>query len=198
MEIIPIIYIVLIIAVVLTIVTLTISFFTSRLKHKKDTDIVKNNVGSDFIKSEAKINTPIKSSPNSSDVRPVLKQNELRPVLKQGEVKTVSKGNEVRTDISVSQKKRNDSHKKPAQRNYTSEQSEPLDEKPRIKNERISVLKNLSTQRKQEVLPQKAKEKTNKDQSHALGDDILDKYVEEDGNNMFTIKVPKQKEDSLD
>jgi hypothetical protein len=48
------------------------------------------------------------------------------------------------------------------------------------------MLKNLSTPNAQEEMPKKTKSKTGKDQVRALGDDIFDKYMEDENADMFT------------
>ena len=185
MELIPIIYTVLKIVVVLTILTLTISFIGYKLRQRKGENGTINNKNANLFEPIEKAITPLKSD---------LKSNEARSVSKPREARPVSKSNEARQEKLVGEKNKDDNQRRHAHKDPSKHKVEPHTDKPRIQNERILVLKSLSTPRAKEEMPKKTKTKTGKDQTRALGDDILDKYMEDEDNDMFTLKVKKNKE----
>ena len=180
MEVIPIIYTVLIIVVLLTIFTLIVSTIGYKMRQRNSENVRNNNGNTNLFEPIVKVVTPLKSD---------LKPNEAKPV---------SRPSEVVPEKSVREKKKDDSQRRPAHKDPSKHKVEPRTDKPRIQNERISVLKNLSAQRTQEVILPKTNTKTTKDQTRTLGDDILDKYMEDKDSDMFTLKVKKNKENHED
>jgi len=165
MELIPVIYTVLKIVVVLTILSLTVSYISNRIRQRKGENVTNNNENAYLFEPIVKVVTPLKS--------------DLKPI-------------EARQEKSVREKKKDDSQRRHAHKDPSKHKVEPRTDKPRIKNERISVLKNLSSPSRKEELPKETKSRKGKDQSQSLGDDILDKYFEEDDNDMFTLKVKNE------
>ena len=218
MELIPIIYTVLKIVVVLTIITLTVSYVGYRLRQRKSLNVVNNSENEKFLQPIVKISAPSNSEIKSGDSRPYQKKNDVKSVpkqngsqqiLKPAEPRRVSSPDELRRESKPNEKKeekpnrdrrKEDSPKRPAHKDSSKHDEEKRIERPRVLNERISVLKNLSAQHTKETLPPlpKAKKKTTKDQTQALGDDILDKYIEDEDHDMFTLKVKKNKENLED
>lgn len=180
MELIPIIYTVLEIVVVLTILTLSISSISYRMKQRRSEKVINNNDNSNLLEPSLKVEPPLKL------------------VKKTIEVRSVQKPMEAIKEKSVREKKSYEHRESPLQKSSSKHKTDSNDEKPRIQNGRISVLKNLSSSPAQDKIPNESKGKTDRDQIRTLGEDILDKYAEENDNEMFTLKVQKQKANPQD
>ncbi|MFA7229280.1 MAG: hypothetical protein WC061_09615 [Melioribacteraceae bacterium] len=165
MELIPIIYTVLVIVVVLTVITLTFSYISFRVKQKKhDSERI--------AKTE------------SVKFEPVQK---IRPVPVHSPHKQTS-GKESHTPA-----KKVKVHEKPSRKTSSKEKSSSKSKGHVTRSDRISVMKNLSTSATKEEPVKKPYAKPDKNNSKSLGDDILDKYVEEEDKNLFTLKVKDKK-----
>lgn len=175
MELIPIIYAVLELVVVLTIFTLIVSYIGSRMRQRKGGNVTNNLESAGLLQPIVKIVAPLKSDLEKDEKKPILIPNEARQ--------------EKSKDKNKDESQRKHSPKSPAK-----QKAKPPAEKSRINNERISVLKNLAAQSAQEVKHRKTQSRTGKNQIKALGDDILDKYMEDDDNDMYTLKVKKDQE----
>lgn len=218
MELIPIIYTVLKIVVVLTIITLTVSYVGYRMRQKRGLNVVNNSENEKYLQPIVKVSIPSNSEVKSGDAKPIQKQNDIKPIPKQNgsqqisrpdesrkvakpdEPQPVANSNERREEKPNRDRRKEDSTRRNTRKDSSKRNEEKRIERPRIQNERISVLKNLSAQQTKETLPPlpKAKKKTTKDQTKALGDDILDKYLEDEDHDMFTLKVKKKKENPED
>ncbi len=174
MELIPIIYTILKIVVVLTILTLSISYIGFKVKQRKGENIIGKDKNATFLEPISKIEIPLPSNPN-----PIKVYHEAKP-------------KEVEKNRSGSQKKKDEIRRKPSQKDSPKRKAENKRPEPRIQNNRISVLKNLSTLNPKENIVDEIKVKTGKEQIQTLGDDVLEKYVEDGDNDMFTLKVTKK------
>jgi hypothetical protein len=202
MELIPIIYTVLKIVVVLTIITLTVSYIGYRIRQKKGGPDTSNDENANYFQPIAKISTPVQPDLRPNEVRSVPKPNAAKLISKENEEKSslkpvgsiqVSKPNESRQE-KPKVKKKDDSSRRLSHKYPPKYKAEEHTERPKIQNERIAVIKKLSNQQIDDVITPSEKKKTIKTQANTLTDDILDKYMEDENSDMFTLKVKKNKE----
>ena len=167
MEIIPIIYTALIIVVVLTIFTLSFSYFSLRKKQKRVDDFPLLNSIQPKNKSfpDPKENLPPPSILPSRKPIDIKKEKKIEPI------------NKIETDVKkIKIDKINKDNKKKL-----------------IRNSRLEVLKSLSGNNDDSNI----KSGISKDENlnlKSLGGNILDSYSDEEKNDMFTLKVKDQKD----
>lgn len=167
MEIIPIIYTALEIVFVLTLFTLAFSYFYNKVKVKKGRTV-----------------KPHKNNPKQLEQKEII-EDHLKPIPKPF---TDQKGK------SVDEKGQNEDQKKQVGKISTQQKVGKNTEKPKIRNKRLIILKNLADNPKKETKIQGAKKKVENGPSNSLGGEILDKYVEEGDRNMYTLNVKVKKE----
>jgi hypothetical protein len=169
MEIIPIIYTVLEIALFLTIITLAFSFFNNKIKQRKGETTKVPTVNSKKIEQEEIIEDHLKPIP-----RPYANNRE-----KPAEEKDVIAN-----------------PKKPAKKVPPQEKPGEKNNASKSPNKRILILKNLSPNPKKETKIQEVKKNIEKEQLNSLGGEILDKYVEEEDPKLYTLNVKVNKDKS--
>ena len=167
MEIIPIIYTVLEIALVLTVFTLAFSYFNNKLKQRKGETVKVPKIISRQIEQEEIIEDHLKPIP-----RP-FSNNKEKPV---DEKKIIEDQKEAKRKLPE--------HGKTDRKTNTSKNQ----------NKRISILKNLSPDQRKGIKIQEVKKDISKEQLNSLGGEILDKYVEEDDPKLYTLNVKAKKD----
>ena len=165
MEIVPIITNALVIVLVLTLLTLAISYLYNKVKKEETDKPIKNNHKP--LEQEEKI------------------EDHLKPIPRPFADKKV---------ISPGEKKKEEDQRKPAARNSSKQISGKNTGKPQNQNKRLTILKNLANERKQKTITQDSKKKIDNEHSNSLGGEILDKYLEEDDKSMYTLNVKERKE----
>lgn len=167
MEIIPIIYTALEIVFVLTLFTLAFSYFNNKVKQRNGETVKPQENNSNQLEQEEVIEDHLKPIP-----RPFTDKKK-RP---------------------VEEKRKDEDQKKPAGKISSQQKARKNTGKPKNRNKRITILKNLASDQKQEIKVHEVKKKIEKEQSNSLGGEILDKYVEEGDRNMYTLSVKVKKE----
>jgi hypothetical protein len=166
MEIIPIIYTTLEIVIGLTFFTLLISYFYNKVKPN-------NGIHS----------KPYKNNPKQPDQEEII-EDHLKPIPRPFADKI---------KLPAEEKKKNVDSKKQPGKISSPQKADKSSEKPKSRNKRLTILKNLSDNPKPEVKIQDVKKKTVNEPANSLRGEILDKYVEENNSDMFTLKVTKEK-----
>ncbi|MHB8905563.1 MAG: hypothetical protein ACYC4T_02595 [Melioribacteraceae bacterium] len=167
MEIVPIIYTALEIVLVLTLFTLAFSYLYNKVKLKKRETVKPQKNSLDQLEQEEKI------------------EDHLKPIPRPFADKKV---------IPTGEKKKEEDQKKPAVRISSKQVSEKNTGKSKNQNKRLTILKNLANDRKQETKIQDSKKKIENEPANSLGGEILDKYFEEGDKNMYTLNVKEKKE----
>ena len=192
MELIPIIYTVLEIVVALTIIALAVSYIGSKMRQKRDLNVTGTNHNADLL-APIVIDKPPKPAP--------IKQNNDRQYSPPKEAKLVSKLKHqedglkpigISKENSIKEREKKISPLKDSHKDSPKRKAEQHTPKPKIQNERLSILTNLSSEIEEDEKPKTAKVKKRSDQVRTLGDDILGKYMEDNENDMFTLKVTKK------
>jgi hypothetical protein len=165
MELIPIIYTVLIIVIVLTVATLTISYISFKVKTRKNGTL-------NGEKAEIKRSVPVHK------IIPV----PAAPV----------KNQSVKPHHASHAKKTRDGEK-PSRKTSAKEKTKSRGKSQSDRNERLSVMKNLSDPASKNTKTKETPTNTVKHHVKSLGDDILDKYVEENDKDLFTLNVKEKK-----
>jgi hypothetical protein len=168
MELIPIIYTVLEIVAGLAVITLVISYIAFKAKQKNQT-----NISTSIVK------------PHKLNIEPKHVQIQHNNF----EKKIIKKEKPAQTDNKIREEKKSTGKESHGSRIKHNEQ------KPEFRNDRISVLENLESP-KPAAIPESSgkKNKAVNTTGQSLGDNILDKYVEENGKDMFTLSVKEKKE----
>lgn len=179
MELIPIIYTVLKIVAVLAIATISTSFILYKYRQKKG---VENKILKTAAQPAIKIENIVKKDipritrPLHFEGKP--EQIHPKPVKKEQPKPEIDK-------IKIDQKKKdNKSHKS---------------EKEKLKNERIEIVKNLTPKNKPIEPPttetKKGKKLSTREEMklNTLGDQIFDKYIDEEDKEYYTLNVKDKK-----
>jgi len=167
MEIVPIISAALIIVLALTLLTLAISYFYNKVKLKKGETVKPQKNSFRQLELEEKI------------------EDHLKPIPRPFADKKV---------IPAGEKKKEEDQKKPAVEISSKQISGKNTDKPKNQNKRLTILKNLANDRKQETKIQDSKKKIENEPANSLGGEILDKYFEEGDKNMYTLNVKEKKD----
>ncbi len=163
MELVPFVYIALIIAAVLTLATLVISYLSFKRKQNEPK------------KEPAKPNIIPLSQAAPNPYNKVVVHN-TNPEKKAPPVSPADK--KLRTEILVKK-----------------EVKKPPKEK-KIDNERIQIIKDLSPKRKKEMGSKKTgpTDKKKNERMNTLGEDVLGKYEEKNGDDFYSLNIPDDKE----
>lgn len=164
MEIIPLIFTILEILIGLTLLTLGLSYIINKAKLKKGEE--KPSGETNYIK-------PL----SEQDTAPLLENN----------FKRIINGNEKSSTTS-----KNDTDGRKPSRAKGTEKPEERIEDSKILNKRVTVMKNLLKTRTIDEPAKEVEIRTEK-RDKSLGDKILDKYVEEDNKDLFTLDVKEKK-----
>ncbi len=179
MELIQIIYTVLKIVAVLTIITIGTSYAVYKFRQKKG---VEDSSIKTVAKPAIKIENIVKkvelriTKPLHFQVKP--EQIQSKPVKKEQPKPEIEK-------VKIDQKKKEI-------KNYRTE-------KEKIKNERIEIVKNLTSKNKPIELPttetKEGKKLSTKEEIklNTLGDQIIDKYIDEEDKEFYTLNVKDKK-----
>lgn len=176
MEIIPIIYIVLILAVALTIFTLTFSFYSERKKQRRADENPKSVPVKEIF--------PPKSIPKENNSF-LNKRENLKPISILSSRKTIQVKGEKKikpsNKIGIELKKtKNDKHHKD-------------NKKKLISNSRLEILNSIQSKDENKNTKFEKGDEQNSNLK-SLGSNILDNYSDEEKNDMFTLKVKNQKD----
>jgi hypothetical protein len=184
MELVPIVITVLEIVTVLALLTLTISYFLFRIRQKTQPSISSKpeDMKPQFVGRGLKRLTQM-----TREILPLVKQEEpKRPPVQKKRVE------EKRSEERRPQERKSQSREKRYEEKRPDEQR--IERKEEINSRRIEVMKNLSNQNLPS--PQKEERELTKQRAemNSLGNDILDKYVDEDTSNLFALKTNKKEE----
>lgn len=192
MELIPIIYTVLEIVVVLTILTLAVSYIGYKMRQKREITVNNYKPNANLFEPLVKDASPLKYDRRQNDGKLADNPNETKPVSKKNAAAPVLKQVDEKKENSTKGKKKDDINNRPPQKDHSKQKIEPRAAKPKINNDRISVLKNLSTPNAEEDISKTKSVKSSGDKIQTFGDDILGKYMEDGDNDMFTLKITKK------
>ncbi|PKL84083.1 MAG: hypothetical protein CVV24_01555 [Ignavibacteriae bacterium HGW-Ignavibacteriae-3] len=165
MEIIPFIFTVLEILIGLTLLTLGLSYIINKTKQNKEEEIPQRRV----VYSE-----------------PLAEQN-AAPLLENNFRKQI-----IESEDSLSAEMKNQKEIKSSKKIHSKKKPEIRDDNPIILNKRVSVMKNLLKTRTADE-PAKSVKIITERRDNSLRGDILDKYIEEDNKDLFTLDVKEKK-----
>lgn len=178
MEIIPIIYTVLILAVALTIFTLTFSFYSERKKQRRADENPKSVPVKEIF--------PPKFIPKQNNSF-LNKRENLKPISILSSRKTIHVKGEKK--IKPSDKIGNELKKTKNDKHHRD------NKKKLIRNSRLEVLNSLQSKDDNHKIKSEMSNEQNSNLK-SLGSNILDNYSDEEKNDMFTLKVKDQKDKS--
>jgi len=178
MDIIPIIYTVLIIVVVLTIFTLTFSFYSERKKQR----------GVDENPKSVPVNeiTPPKSIPKQNNSF-LNKSENLKPISILSPQKTIN--------VKGEKKIKSSSEIEPELKKTKTDKILKDNKKKLIRNSRLEVLNSIQSKDENKNTKSEMSGEQNSNLK-SLGNNILNNYSDEEKNDMFTLKVKDQKDKS--
>ncbi|MCX6171158.1 MAG: hypothetical protein NTX65_17630 [Ignavibacteriales bacterium] len=167
MEIVPIISTALIIVLLLTLLTLALSYFYNKVKLKNGETV-----------------KPLKNSHKQLEQEEII-EDHLKPIPRPFADKK---------EKSIAEKEKGEDQKKDIGKISAQQKADNNTDKPKNRNKRLTILKNLTENAKQETKIKDSKKKIENEPTNSLGGEILDKYVEENDSSLYTLNVKAKKE----
>lgn len=173
MELVPIVINVLEIVSVLAVVTLTISYVLFKVRHKMSPPTVEkpHDMKPHFVDRGLKRLTQI-----TREILPPVKREQPRPQMPPPVKKEFSRAPEVKTVI---------------EKKHSTRKTERMqDDLPR----RVEVVNNPIQNTAKQNIPEIKESSKPRSDLNTLGNDILDKYVDGDNTNLYTLKIDKKED----